>query len=85
MSSASHPRDTEQQCDCYPACLDVASGVLMQRHGLTAEEARGTLLRTAKRQNIPVHARAREVIDTVVDWPVVDGWAGADGARPPQR
>ena len=84
MSSAIHPGDAAQQCDCYPDCLDVASGVLMQRHGLTPEEARGTLLRTAQRQRITVHARAQEVIDAVVDWPVRD-WPVVDSPQSPRR
>src|SRR4051794_37444234 len=32
-------RDLAPQCQCFPGCLDVASGVLMHRHGLTYEEA----------------------------------------------
>ena len=55
-------RDLAPQCQCLPGCLDVASGVLMHRHGLTYDEARGALLRSAERQNESVHVIAQNVI-----------------------
>jgi len=54
------------RCQCHPRCIDVATGVLMQRGNLTPEEARGSLLRAARRKNVSMHVWAREVIDSAV-------------------
>jgi hypothetical protein len=61
-----HP---EPQQECHGCCIEVATGVLMQRGGLTPDEARGSLRRTAQRKDVPMHVWAREVIESAVNGP----------------
>jgi len=65
MTSLSTPNNLAPACGCLPSCVDVASGILVQRHGLTAAEARGSVTRSAERQNAPVHVISQEIIDSV--------------------
>jgi ANTAR domain len=54
--------DFSPACECRFPCFDVASGVLMQRNGLTADEARGTMWRFAELQDITMHALSEAVV-----------------------
>ena len=65
MTSLSTSNDLGPACGCLPPCLDIASGILVQRHGLTVDEARGTVTRSAERQNAPVHVISQDIIDSV--------------------
>ena len=58
--------DLDVGCDCLPRCLDIATGVLMQRDGLTPQEARATVLRLAERQNSSIHAASDKVIEAAI-------------------
>ena len=65
MTSLSTFNDLAPACGCLPSCLDVASGILVQRHGLTVDEARGTVTRSAERQDAPLHVISQDIIDSV--------------------
>ena len=55
--------------DCHSRCIEVATGVLMARHGLTAVQVRDTFLGAAERQSESLHVWARLVIDSAVALP----------------
>jgi AmiR/NasT family two-component response regulator len=65
-STLSSTSDVGVGCDCLPRCLDIATGVLMHRDGLTPQEARARVLRLAERENISIHAASDRVIEAAV-------------------
>ena len=65
-STLSQVSDLGVECDCLPRCLDIATGVLMQRDGIIAEEARARVLRSAERQNTSIHAASDQVIEAAI-------------------
>jgi len=69
MNDVTHISDRSPACDCFPRCLDIASGVLMHRHGLTADEARAALRRSAQRHRSSAHAVFQGVINSASQGP----------------
>ena len=65
MTTLNTSNNLGSTCGCLPPCLDIASGILVQRHGLTVDEARGTVKRSAERQNAPVRVISQDIIDSV--------------------
>jgi len=65
-STLSTTSDVGVGCDCLPRCLDIATGVLMHRDGLTPQEARARVLRLAERQNSSIHAASESVIEAAI-------------------
>ena len=49
--------------ECQACCIDIAAGVLMEWGGLTPDEARASLIRTAQFKNVTVEAWAHTVVD----------------------
>ena len=66
MNDLGDSRDLEPVCRCHSRCVEVATGVLMARHGLTADQVRDTFVRAAQRQSESLHAWAQQVIDSAV-------------------
>ena len=49
--------------ECHLCCIDTAIAVLVEWGGLTPDEARASLIRTARFKNVTVDAWARRVVD----------------------
>ncbi len=64
-SRLSDPARVGAACECIPHCVDVATGVLMERHGFSEQEARGSLQGSARRRNTSVHSVSQDVIDAI--------------------
>lgn len=66
MNELGDSRDLDPECRCHSRCVEVATGVLMARHGLTADQVRATFVRAAQRQSESLHGWAQQVIDSAV-------------------
>ena len=61
--------DVGPACGCLPRLSRIASGILVERHGLTVDEARGAVRRSAEGQNATVHVISRNIMDSVTTCP----------------